>query len=179
MIKLKDILSEIKIIRPTTQIKFNNRVVNKSTSIPGEESNEVRTYNWENGKKLLSTITRRNAERLFIEILGITPEWVKIEISPKALNSYYIYGEYNGEPILIVRRQTESPSAGQTKLKSKYATFQLNHILGYYDHREDMIKNIGMYASPEEKQKWEKKNKQKYWQSNTKENILKALKINV
>jgi len=164
-------LNEIKIIKPTTPLIIGNKKINPSTSIPGEQPNQIQTHSWEDGKNLLSSTTKKNTERLFIEILGITPKWVKIEISPKTMDkinrrdpndnrtfpprkSFYIYGEYNEEPILIARRETSSHSAGQTKLYSKYKVFQLSKILY----------NKG--------NKWEPKQRDK-------EYILKALKINV
>lgn len=181
MIKLKNILKEIKLVKGTsTPIKIGKKYVNPSTSVPGEKPNEVKTYNWEEGSKLLSTITKKNAERLFIEILGITPKWVKIENSPKAVHkSFYIYGEYNGEPILIARRETRSIVAGQTKVYSKYKVLQLSSILGKYN--QQMYNDMGDIVRNDwrEKTKWIKKNKQKYYENNTKETILNALKINV
>jgi hypothetical protein len=191
-------INEIKIIKPSTSIKIDDKIINPGTSKPTLPPNKIETYSWEDGKKLLSTITRRNAERLFNEILGITPQWIKIETSPLTIDrdfnsdddnaklpprrSFYIYGEYNGEPILIARRETENHSAGQTKLYSKYRTIQLSKALGYYDKQwyDDMKNSAGVeYPDYKYTRKWSRNNKQKYWKNFPKEKILNILKINV
>lgn len=148
MYKLGEIYNEIKILKPSTPIRLGKHYVNPSTSKPGDNPNIVRTYNWEEGKNFLSKQTLNNCENFFIKILGITPQLVKIESSPKtedpkdfndtskgkytSRKSFYIYGEYNGEPIMLARRESPAHSAGQTKIYSKYKVVQLLKLL--YGH---------------------------------------------
>lgn len=91
---------------------------------------QITTYTWNKAinRKILSPITQRNAENFFINILNIIPTHVEVEENNNTRNSYYIYGHINNEPIIIARRESKSPSAGQTKVYSKYAVGKLNFI---------------------------------------------------
>ena len=51
----------------------------------------------------------------------------KLEIEYKA-KSFYIEGNYKGTPIIIARKETRSPAAGQTYLVSPYAKLKFNNI---------------------------------------------------
>lgn len=104
--------------------------------------------NWNEGEKFLGGATKKNVNRVFIEILGIQPSKVYIGIVPrpeaiwddaledhkeeleynKYVKSFYIYGEYEGTPIVISRKETATAGAGQTYLvsptkKDKFTSF--------------------------------------------------------
>jgi hypothetical protein len=95
--------------------RIGNRRLNPSTE------GYITTYSWDEGKKFLSSRTKKNAEKIFINKLGIIPKQIKIEIPDNAGNSYYIMADYNGEPIIMARREIPG-GIGQTKMISKYKT---------------------------------------------------------
>lgn len=131
-------MKEIK-IQPKTgsELRFNNRLVNKSTAA----DSKIQKYSWEEGQKLLPSVTLKNAKGIF-DKLNITPSGVYIEINNKVKGQYYTGGgfnsdshdyirksfyikaNYHGEDLLYSRRETENTSAGQTRLYSKYARVQ-------------------------------------------------------
>jgi len=76
---------------------------------------------WEEGSKLLSSTTRQNVTSFFNGILNIEPSKIYVGIVPrfgKAAKSFYIVGEYNNIPLIISRKETTTPGAGQTFLIS-------------------------------------------------------------
>jgi hypothetical protein len=81
---------------------------------------------WDEGKDKLNSTTRNNAEKLF-NSLNITPTDIYVGIVPtRCAYSFYIIGTYNNNPIAIVRKETESPMAGQTYLVTPNIKNKLN-----------------------------------------------------
>lgn len=173
MIKLGHIYNEIKILKAGTPIRLGKNYINPGTS--KFVSNNIKEYSWEDGKNLLSKRTLNNVDILFNKILGITPKWIKIESSHTTEDprynydthqydtslpnysprkSFYIYGEYNGEPIMIARRESPAHSAGQTKVYSKYKAVQLYKLLfnhsfvrknnNLYNRKQNVLNDLGI-----------------------------------
>jgi len=93
---------------------------------------------WNEGNQFLSAITKRNAENLFTR-LNIQPEEVYIGVVPtRCAYSYYIIGNYNGNPIAIARKEASSPMSGQTYLTTPNVKKQLNKF-GTEDFPEDSL----------------------------------------
>ena len=85
---------------------------------------------WDEGKNILSTKTRRNAEELFITHLKTIPKTVMIgKVPTRWAASFYIIGEYNNETVILARKETSSSMAGQTYLITKDNKMQLNKWL--------------------------------------------------
>jgi hypothetical protein len=144
-------LDEIKVKKPSIDpkilslINFKNnlrKVTNKEISplnlilgkynLSGNEQGVE--LSWEEGSKLVSPTTKANSLKLFNDLLGIDP--IKIYIGgvhreEKVVKSFYIYGEYNNVPLVIARKETLSPQAGQTYLVSPTFKGKLNDYLKY------------------------------------------------
>ena len=149
---IKEIFSEIKVQPKKTGL--NNKI--KKLGITLEKynlsGNEIGSkYPWVYAQEKLSPTTKKNAEYFFNK-LNITPTKIsiglvyrgslsdeefnnlsdlekinKLETEPKA-KSFYIEGNYKGTPIIIARKETRSPAAGQTYLVSPYAKLKFNNI---------------------------------------------------
>ena len=149
---IKEIFSEIKVQPKKTGL--NNKI--KKLGITLEKynlsGNEIGSkYPWVYAQEKLSPTTKKNAE-YFFNNLNITPTKIsiglvyrgslsdeefnnlsdlekinKLETEPKA-KSFYIEGNYKGTPIIIARKETRSPAAGQTYLVSPYAKLKFNNI---------------------------------------------------
>jgi hypothetical protein len=93
---------------------------------------------WEEGSSLLSSTTKTNIAKVFNDILGINPTKIYIGVVPnsndphKTQKSIYIYGEYNNIPVVIARKSTPSPSAGQTFLVSPTRKDKLSNYSAPY-----------------------------------------------
>jgi hypothetical protein len=95
---------------------------------------------WNEGSNLLSSTTKQNALKLFNDILGIEPAKVYVGIVPrkgKAAKSFYILGEYNNIPLILARKETSTPGAGQTFLISPTFKSKYHEYSGYYYNNAD------------------------------------------
>lgn len=164
-------LSEIKMEIPKAGglVQLGKHKINPSTRGNMEE------YTWDefvkNKSKLKVTITTINNAVNFFSLLGTKPTHVKVETNGNTRNSFYIFGEVDGEPIVLARRESESSNAGQTKVYSKYAVGQLSYLnngIGYVPSRG--IYNVSSKTN-------HNTGDLKKELPSTKENILKALKI--
>lgn len=178
MISLLNILKEIRVVRPPSTIKLGKHSINPSTSEIGMNP-QYENYTWEDAinEKILSVRTLANAKKFFIDILGITPDKVKVEKNHGEIYtrpSYYIYASYKDQPIIYARRETEAVMAGQTKIYSEKVVAQLSYLMS--DEGIIFDKNTNRFIVS---------SKQNFFRNDniiqvpsTKENILKALKIN-
>ena len=101
-------------------------------------------YSWGGAinEKLISSVTRKNIEDFF-GILGTKPTKVIIEYrneikSPRP--SFFVYGEVDGETIVFVRRETENPGAGQTKVYSQYAVARFKNLK--FETKENILNTL-------------------------------------
>jgi len=175
MMTFKQILCEIGINKPAFNLQLGKfKHINKSTK------GQAEVFSWDNAlqKKILSSITKRNAEQFF-GILGVKPERVIVEHSERARNSYYITAKVDGEPIMLSRRETQSPMAGQTLVYSRYAKIQLHNIMGHTDWEKyiDFLKTLPQNLSPNKRESERRKAKNMFYIHNSKNNILALLKI--
>lgn len=109
---------------------------------------------WEEGSKLLSSTTKQNATSFFNNILNIEPYKIYIGIVPrkegKAAKSFYIVGEYNNIPLIIARKETASPGAGQTFLVSPTYKDKFHNYSNFYgdesneEIKQKIINNFGL-----------------------------------
>jgi len=140
---------------PSPYSKFVKQFPNKLNlklekyDLSGDEPGQK--YSWEEASSKLSSATRNNAESFFnkfntqpqniyigIVYRGISdfdfyqnPPDSQIYIGTTPLytaKSFYIEGNYKGTPIIIARKETRSPAAGQTYLVSPYAKLQFNKV---------------------------------------------------
>ena len=120
-------------------------------NISGNEQGTELT--WEEGSKLLSSTTRQNVISFFNNILNIEPSKIYIGIVPrdgKAAKSFYIAGEYNNIPIIVARKETAAPGAGQTHLispsyKDKFHNYSNQHgIMSNEEIKQKVVNNFGL-----------------------------------
>jgi hypothetical protein len=149
---IKEVFTEIKVqpdkIGLNSKIKKLDIILGKY-NISGDEIGSK--YLWTYAQEKLTPTTRNNAESFFSK-LNITPTKISIglvyrgELSNEEFNnltdfekinrleterkakSFYIEGNYQGTPIIIARKETRSPAAGQTNLFSPYAKLQFNKV---------------------------------------------------
>ena len=149
---IKEIFTEIKAQPGKTglnsKIKKLDIILGKY-NISGDEIGSK--YPWTYAQEKLTPTTRNNAESFFSK-LNITPTKISIglvyrgELSNEEFNnltdfekinrleterktkSFYIEGNYKDTPIIIARKETRSPAAGQTYLISPYAKLKFNDV---------------------------------------------------
>jgi len=149
---IKEVFTEIKVqpnkIGLNSKIKKLDIILGKY-NISGDEIGSK--YLWTYAQEKLTPTTRNNAESFFSK-LNITPTKISIglvyrgELSNEEFNnltdfekinrleterkakSFYIEGNYQGTPIIIARKETRSPAAGQTNLFSPYAKLQFSNF---------------------------------------------------
>jgi hypothetical protein len=134
--------------------KFTRQFPNKLNiklgkyNISGDEPGEK--YSWEEASGKLSSVTRNNAESFFnkfntqpqniyvgivyrgmsdydFKSLPIDNQQKWTETTPNA-KSFYIEGNYKDTPIIISRKSTHNPAAGQTYLISPYAKLKFHDV---------------------------------------------------
>jgi hypothetical protein len=149
---IKEVFTEIK-VQPD-KIGLNNKIkkigiILGKYNISGDEIGNK--YPWTYAQEKLNPTTKNNAESFFNK-LNITPTKISIglvyrgELSNEEFNnltdfekinrleterkakSFYIEGNYQGTPIIIARKETRSPAAGQTNLFSPYTKLQFNKV---------------------------------------------------
>jgi len=142
-------------------------------NISGDEVGIELNYN--EGEKYLSGATKKNVNKLFNQILGVQPQKLYIGIVPrkerdwdaeedddvkkykyeKYAKSYYIYGEYNGVPIVISRKETAAAGAGQSYVVSALKKDKLTQTVGdNYNKpksKKEIIKTFGLGEIKEQK----------------------------
>jgi hypothetical protein len=149
---IKEVFTEIKVqpnkIGLNSKIKKLDIILGKY-NISGDEIGSK--YPWTYAQEKLTPTTRNNAESFFSK-LNITPTKISIglvyrgELSNEEFNnltdfekinrleterkakSFYIEGNYKDTPIIIARKETRSPAAGQTYLISPYAKLKFNDV---------------------------------------------------
>lgn len=101
-------------------------------------------------QKVLNPITGNNINKLY-SILGIKPLklYIGYVIRPQTrfysssiAKSFYIFGYYNDEPIVIARKETQAAGAGQTYLISKNAKLKLSHFID--SPKEEILASLGI-----------------------------------
>ena len=148
----EDVFTEIKVQPKKTGLNNKIRKLGITLEKYNLSGNEIGSkYPWVYAQEKLSPTTKKNAE-YFFNNLNITPTKIsiglvyrgslsdeefnnlsdlekinKLETEPKA-KSFYIEGNYKGTPIIIARKETRSPAAGQTYLVSPYAKLKFNNI---------------------------------------------------
>jgi hypothetical protein len=140
---------------PSPYSKFVKQFPNKLNlklgkyDLSGDEPGQK--YSWEEASSKLSSTTKNNAESFFNKF-NTQPQNIYIGIVYRGISdfdfyqnppdsqiyigtwplykakSFYIEGNYKGTPIIIARKETRSPKAGQTYLVSPYAKLKFNHI---------------------------------------------------
>jgi len=149
---IKEIFSEIKVQPKNTGVSSKIKKLGITLGKYNLSGNEIGSrYSWDYAQEKLSPTTKKNAE-YFFKKLNIIPTKIsiglvyrgelsneefnnlsdiekinKLEIEYKA-KSFYIEGNYKGTPIIIARKETRSPMAGQTYLVSPYAKLKFNNI---------------------------------------------------
>jgi hypothetical protein len=145
---IKEIFSEIKVQPKNTGVSSKIKKLGITLGKYNLSGDEIGSkYPWVYAQEKLSSTTKKNAEYFFNK-LNITPTKIFIglvyrgELPDEELNtlsdvekinrshakSFYIEGNYKGTPIIIARKETRSPMAGQTYLVSPYAKLKFNHI---------------------------------------------------
>jgi hypothetical protein len=148
----KDVFTEIKVQPKNTGVSSKIKKLGITLGKYNLSGNEIGSkYPWVYAQEKLNPTTKKNAEYFFNK-LNITPTKIsiglvyrgslsdeefnnlsdiekinKLEIEYKA-KSFYIEGNYKGTPIIIARKETRSPMAGQTYLVSPYTKLKFNHI---------------------------------------------------
>ena len=148
----EDVFTEIKVQPKNTGVSSKIKKLGITLGKYNLSGNEIGSkYPWVYAQEKLNPTTKKNAEYFFNK-LNITPTKIsiglvyrgslsdeefnnlsdlekinKLETEPKA-KSFYIEGNYKGTPIIIARKETRSPAAGQTYLVSPYAKLKFNNI---------------------------------------------------
>ena len=148
----EEVFTEIKVQPKSTGLNSKIKKLNITLGKYNLSGDEIGSrYPWVYAQEKLSPTTKDNAE-YFFKKLNIIPTKISIglvyrgELSNEEFNnlsdiekinkleterkakSFYIEGNYKGTPIIIARKETRSPSAGQTNLFSPYAKLQFSNF---------------------------------------------------
>ena len=148
----EDIFTEARLVPSNPGFNMAPKNLNLKIGKYNISGNEIgNKYPWNHAERKLSNATRENTINFF-NTLGIKPTKIYIglvyrgELSNEEFNnltdfekinrleterkakSFYIEGNYQGTPIIIARKETRSPAAGQTNLFSPYAKLQFSNF---------------------------------------------------